>query len=221
MVWNLKFWGCMTVAFALLALLIGASPLQNAGVGGPGSSTANAVARWADTSGIRLVSSGVIIDDTDHLITPTNVGTTGVGVTVIEYGTAFHHLTRLDMGMGVLSDIAGGVNEAEGLLIYTFPAGVVLVDVVHMDVGITQTEGFINADTPDVGVGSVIATGAVAVLGGTATFEDYVTGTAAANCTGTVTDSSTEATAGGARLLQAGDAHTVHFNAGGPVGGER
>ena len=82
-----------------------------------------------------------------------------------------------------------------------------------MDVGITQTQGNINADQPDVGIGTDIATGGVSVLGGTAAFEDFVTGQAAANCTGTVTDKSTESTAGGAMLLEASAAHTVHFNA--------
>lgn len=141
-----------------------------------------------------------------------NTGTAGTGTTATEFGDGYHHLTQLAMA-GVLPDIAGTVAEAEGLLVYTFPVGVILIDSIHMDVGITQTEGFINADTPDVGVGSTIASGAQALLSGVgATAEDYVTGQTAANCTGTVTDKSTEATGGGATLLEAADGHLVHLN---------
>ena len=139
-------------------------------------------------------------------------GTAGTGTTAHEWGDGFSRLTRLTIA-GVLPDIVGGAAEAEGLLIYTFPAGVILVDAVHMDVSITQTDGFINADTPEVGIGSVIATGAVLVLNGNALFMDYVTEQTATNCTGTKTEKSTESTAGGAKLLEASDAHTVHFNA--------
>jgi len=38
------------------------------------------------------------------------------------------------------------------------------------------TVGTTTTDTPDVGLGTVIATGAVAVLSGTGTFEDIITG---------------------------------------------
>ncbi len=144
-----------------------------------------------------------------------NLGTAGAGTTAIEFGDGFHHVTRIDMGTGVLAAIPGADAEAVGLLIYTFPAGVIIVDAVHMDVGITQSAGNINTDQPIVGIGSVIATGDVSDLVGTSTFEDYVTGVAAANCTGTKTDSTTEMTAGGSVIIPAsgGLAHTVHFNA--------
>lgn len=156
---------------------------------------------YTDTSGTIIVISG----GTD------NAGTVGVGITAAEYGDTHNHVTVLTVA-GVLPDIAGTAAEGEGLLIYTFPAGVILVDWVHMSVGITQTDGFINADTPEIGIGSVIATGAVAVLNTPGTFEDYITGTAAANCTGTATVVSTESTAGGGNRLLTGDAHTMHIN---------
>lgn len=182
---------------------------------GPVSSTDNAIARFDGATG-KLVqnASGVTVDDNNRIISTGNEGTAGTGTTATEYGDGFHHVTRLAMA-GVLPNIGSGVTLGLGLLVYTFPAGVILVDAVHMDVGITQSQGFINADTPEVGIGSVIAVGAVSALNGTSTFEDYVTGTSAGNCTGTKTDLTTETTAGGAVVIPAsgGLAHTVHFNA--------
>ncbi len=136
----------------------------------------------------------------------TSAGTAGTGVVATEYGDGFSRVTKLELA-GVLPDIVGGAAESEGLLVYTFPAGVIMVDAVHMDVSITQTEGFINTDTPEVGVGSTLAASASATLG--ATEDDYVAGLVAANCTGTKTDKS-EASA---VLLEVSDAHTIHFNA--------
>ena len=56
---------------------------------GPTSSTDNAIVRFNGTTGKVVQDSGVTVDDSDRLITPTNVGTAGTGTTVIEYGTAF------------------------------------------------------------------------------------------------------------------------------------
>ena len=142
-----------------------------------------------------------------------NAGAPGTGTTAVEYGDGFNHITVLTMG-GVLPAIAAGAN-AYGLLVYTFPAGVTRVKSVHMDVGIDGNETNIDADTPEVGVGSVIATGAVAVLNGTTGFDDYVTETTAANCTGTVTDFSFDTVDAGLTLNIAGGGagKLLHLNA--------
>ena len=139
-------------------------------------------------------------------------GTAGVGVTVQEEGVGYHHLTKLTLA-GVLPAITGDTAEAEGLLIYTFPVGVIVVNSVHMDVSITETEGFIDSDTPFVGIGTVIATGAVSDLTGTAGFDDYVIQKAATNCTGTKTDRSEIPATSAIALIEAGQEHKVHFNA--------
>lgn len=175
---------------------------SNTGIGQAGADLLSLI-----TGGVEAIR----LDASQNMISGANAGTAGSGTTATEYGDSHHHLTRLAMA-GTLPDIVGGAAEAEGLLVYTFPAGVILVDAVHMDVGITQSEGNIDADTPKVGVGSVIATGSVNALAGTAAFMDYVTEQTAANCTGTVTDKSTELTAGGSSLIEAGGEHKVHFN---------
>ena len=87
--------------------------------------------------------------------------------------------------------------------------------VTYQSVGFTGG-GTVDADTPDVGIGSVIATGAVSVLGGTATFEDYITGSAAADCSGTaLVVGPVGAVAGihtGISLNKAADVKAVHLN---------
>jgi len=141
------------------------------------------------------------------LLTSANVGTPSTGVTANEYGDGSYHRTVLTVDT-VLPAIAGGANLAVGKLLYTLPAGPAVIRSAYMALAITQTTGNITADTPDGGLGMVIASGVVAVLGGTATFENVITGQTFNDCNGTV-----EAFAAIADLIiQAADAHTIHFN---------
>jgi len=140
-----------------------------------------------------------------------NPGTAATGITAQEFGDGFVQTTVLTVST-VLPAIAGGASLGVGKLAYTFPAGIILVEAAYMSLGITQTQGNINADTPDIGLGTVIASGAVAVLGGTATFENLITGQTAANCTGTATVAAGVPTAGVPLLIPAASAHTVHIN---------
>jgi hypothetical protein len=77
-----------------------------------------------------------------------------------------------------------------------------------MDVAITQTEDNITADTPDIGIGTVIGSGVVNVLGGTATFENILTGQTAADCDGTATVKTVDTSL----VIESSAAHTVHLN---------
>jgi hypothetical protein len=99
-----------------------------------------------------------------------------------------------------------------GKLLYTFPAGVIIVESAYMSLAITQTEGNITADTPDGGLGTVIASGAVATLDGTATFENILTGQTFNNCSGTAEVKTAIPTAGVPLVIEAAGAHTVYFN---------
>ncbi len=148
-------------------------------------------------------------------IEPGNLGTAGTGTTAAEFGDQYNHVTVLTMA-GTLPAITGDTAQAVGLLIYTFPAGNIEVGPIHMKVGITQSQGNINSDDPDVGVGSTIATGANALLSANAAFEDFITGQTAVNCTGTVTDAFLASTAGGPVLIADGETRTVHLNAADP-----
>lgn len=137
-----------------------------------------------------------------------NVGAASDYSTALEYGDGSFHKTRLSL-TGALPAIAGGANLAVGRLIYTLPAGAIRIISAFLDgVAITQSEGNITADTPDVGIGTTIGSGAVAVLGGTAAFENILTGQTFADCDGTgKTDG-----AASSLILDSTDDHTVYFN---------
>ena len=138
-----------------------------------------------------------------------NQGTAGTNCTVNEHWTSpFTCTTKITLTAVDVPDIAGGADLGVGMLIYTFPAGEACVRGSGMSVAIQQVDGNITADTPDVGLGTVIASGAVAVLSGTATFENILTGQTATDCDGTAIIANVEtdlaiATAG---------AHTVYLN---------
>ena len=152
------------------------------------------------------------VDKTGNLGTSANAGTPGTGVTAVESGDGKHHVTTLTVST-TLPAIAGGANLGVGKLLYTFPAGVQAINATYMSIGITQTQGNINADTPEVGIGTVIASGAVATLDGTATFEDIITGQVAANCTGTATVTALTPTASPFKLITlVGGSKAVYLN---------
>lgn len=141
-------------------------------------------------------------------VTPVaNVGTAATGVTAVERGDSHVHVTILTVST-TLPAIAGGANLGVGKLLYTLPAGACIILGASMSLAITQTQGNITADTPDGGLGSVIASGAVAVLSGTATFEDILTGQTFNDCNGTAEVTAVQTS----MVMQAGAAHTVHFN---------
>jgi hypothetical protein len=144
----------------------------------------------------------------------TNAGSAASDVTATEYGDGHVHVTELAIS-GMEFTVAGAADEAIGNLVYTFPAGVHEHEVSYMSIAL-QGGGTVDSDTPEVGVGSAEASGAVAVLGGTSAFEDYIEGTAAANCSGTATVvGPVGATAGvltGISLNTASDDKTVYLN---------
>lgn len=136
-----------------------------------------------------------------------NVGTVASGSSVVEYGDGYNHQSVITVNT-TLPAIAGGANLAIGKLIYTLPAGACVVSHVYKSIAITQTQGNINADTPDVGLGTTIASGAVAVLSGTSAFENIMTGQTAANCTGTATVNTSSVHTD----IAAGDDHGIYLN---------
>ena len=139
--------------------------------------------------------------------TNANVGTAATGSTAVEYGDGYEHTTVLTVDT-TLPAIAGGADLAIGKLVYTLPAGAVMVRAAYVSVSITQTEGNITADTPDVGLGTTIASGAVAGLSGTAAFENIMTGQTAADCDGTATVETVTSSLD----IESGDDHTIYVN---------
>lgn len=156
-------------------------------------------------------SKAAILDTNKRLRTNASVGTANTGSTAVEYGDGRLHQTVLTLAT-TLPAIAGGASLGVGKLLYTFPAGAIIVESAYMSVAITQTEGNITADTPDVGLGTVIASGAIATLDGTGTFENIITGQTAADCNGTATVKTAIPTANVPFVIEAGAAHTIYLN---------
>ena len=147
-------------------------------------------------------------------------GTAGSGVTAQEYllagdDTGALHLTNLSIDTDtVIGAVADTAAIARGILIYTFPAGQIIVKRVYGDIGLDVDETNYDEDTPEVGLGTVVASGANATLGDVgATSEDIWGPHVAAGC-------DTKATAADAgqfvtvpNLIIAGaGAHTVYLN---------
>lgn len=142
-----------------------------------------------------------------------NAGTPGTGVTAAEWGDGYNHVTVLTVNT-TLPAIAGGASLGLGVLAYTLPSGAQIINASYMSLAITQTQGHINANTPKVGLGSVIAVGAVSVLNGNAAFMDIITEQSAANCTGTATVKTALATSSPfAFVTEAAGSKAVYMNA--------
>lgn len=134
-------------------------------------------------------------------------GTAGTDVVAFEGGDKVNRWTTLTIN-STLPAIAGGADLAVGKLVYTLPAGEILITGTSMNVALTAADGNIDADTPDVGIGTTIGSGAVAVLGGTAAFENILTGQTATDCSGTATVATVSTNL---VIATAGD-HTVYLN---------
>lgn len=134
-------------------------------------------------------------------------GGANAGVTAVEYSDGIRHKTVLVVDT-VLPAIAGGADLAVGKLLYTLPAGEILVEAAYMSLAITQTTGKITADTPDGGLGTTIGSGVVDVLGGTSAFENILTGQTFNDCNGTAEVASSAP----ALLIAAGGNKTVYFS---------
>jgi len=143
----------------------------------------------------------------------TTVGTTatptGGTITTYERGDGSNHTTYLVLNAFEMPAITGGVDQGLGHLLYTFPAGAItVVSAEFVDLNLDELDGNITNDTPEVGLGTTIASGAVAVLSGTAAFENILTGQVAPDCNGTDFDASD--TSG--LSIAAIDDHTVYLN---------
>ena len=135
-------------------------------------------------------------------------GTPATGFTALEEGEGDYHKTTLTVST-VFGAIAGGAALGLGILAYTLPAGEIIVESAYASIALAQLDGNITADTPEVGLGTVIASTAVAVLSGTATFENILTGQVAADCNGTAT---VKTVSDQVLVIATAGAHTVYLN---------
>ena len=146
---------------------------------------------------------------TAALNTGANVGTAGTGVTAVEFGDGFTHVTVLTLTAAALTPTIPADAEGAGVIIYTFPAGVYVGTSAHMDVTAVTADSATNA--VDMGLGSFIASGDIVTLT-TAAMEDWVTGQTVADISSPATEKSTVMTNGSPLLFEAADSHVLHLN---------
>ena len=162
-----------------------------------------------DVTGALAVTGAQV--NTAAVETLANVGVSAA-TSVKEYGDGYNHTTVLTCTGLALPQPTGGSALGVGDLVYTFPAGAVILDSAYMNVDVTIGAAT-KTDEADIGLGSVIATGAVSVLGGSPTFEDIITGQLLADVDGTdPVPVAAIPTVGAPLFIASGDAHTVHFN---------
>lgn len=140
-----------------------------------------------------------------------NLGVANTGVTAVEYGGAYRHQTILTINQAAALTSGDNASLADGYLIYTFPAGEIVVHAASMQLALVNAEH--AAETVEVGIGTTIGTGAVAVLGGTAGMENILTGTAAAGMEATdILTLTAIPTAAVPLVIADADPHIVHVN---------
>lgn len=147
------------------------------------------------------------------------VGTTPVGtVGIQEFGDSYQKTTVLTLTNFIIGALPGaGANLAIGNIVYAFPAG------EHLELGYSYNIALTAAGTgvaANTALGSVIGSGAVNTLAGTATFMDRLTQQAITTAAGggTAVVKTTVATAGalaGIAINAAASVKNVFLNAAG------
>jgi hypothetical protein len=130
--------------------------------------------------------------------------------TVVANETGFdsHRITTIDIADLSLI-VTTNASKGDGKLIYTFPAGKIVVKRTTLSIGVVGTAALNVADTPEIGVGTVVATGAIATLGaGAATMENLFDGTAISACDNTAYQGSQSLTL----AIAAAGVHNVYLN---------
>lgn len=107
------------------------------------------------------------------------------GVTLVDYGYGPYHVTKLTLAGVTVGTTSDGNSLGFGVQLLTLPPGELVVRSARCAVGLTSADDT-KTDTPELGLGTTVAAGAVAVLGGTAAFENIMIGTAVADVNGTV-----------------------------------
>ena len=135
-------------------------------------------------------------------------GTLDDSLTTVEYGDGRLHQSVFTLANVEFPAITGGGAEAQGVALGTLPAGDIIVRNVYIDLDLNEDDGNNTADTPDLGIGTTVASGAVATLDGTPAFENIMTGQTMDDC------NETDEEFGEARflLIKAADSHIVYLN---------
>lgn len=107
-----------------------------------------------------------------------DAGTVTTSATTVaeEHGDGLWHVTKLTMTNFAMGTSGDNAALAIGAKFYTFPAGTIVIEDASIVGGITAAIS-ITTNTPEVGIGTVVGSGASATL--STTMEDIVDGGAA------------------------------------------
>lgn len=215
--------GNLTAGFDVMQIASTGSPsstshvlnvTQATGAGTSGAYALHVSATGANVEGLHVDDGTSLFDEAvtlgSTLLTTSNVGVVGTNVTAVEQGSSRQHTTVLTLTSADLGAIAAMADQAVGAAIYTLPAGAIAVKVAYMSVGLTGAVG-VQGDTPDVGIGTLVGSGANAVLSAVgAGAENIITGQTAADANGTAT---VRTIVNQVLAIETGDSHIVYLNA--------
>ena len=138
------------------------------------------------------------------------LGTVGSGVTAVEYGVGNRRTTVLTLAKVEAFTVTDDSAICDGHLIYTFPAGEILIENVSASLNVTLAEDSANA-AAELGMGNVIGSAAQAELGlDNAGCENFLGPIATADMAG-VANVLTQTQE---LVLATADPHLVHVNIG-------
>ncbi|MCK9526966.1 MAG: right-handed parallel beta-helix repeat-containing protein, partial [Limnochordia bacterium] len=168
---------------------------------------------WVENNELAGYTAGLLDSGASNIIQnnngyTTHAGTANTGVTATESSDGHTFKTTLTVSQTDALTFADNAALADGYLLYTFPAGAIIVESAYMSMAVTAAED--TTATPDVGLGTTEGSGANATLQAVgAAAENILTGQSAANCSGTAT---VKTVADQVLVIEAGDDHTVYFN---------
>lgn len=148
----------------------------------------------------------------------TTTGAEVSGLTITDYGNEIIHRTVLDgtflSAADVLKDGAlGAATAAMGKKIFDFPEGGIHVEAAVLDLTLVAS---LATASVEVGLGTVVATGATSALGASSTYEDVIdgnTGGVTCSTTGTAYQRVAAAESDAAAFDGCGTAKDLYLNA--------
>jgi len=144
----------------------------------------------------------------DFTVAPGSLlGTAAAGVIANEIVNGRHHITQLSFSALAVGAATGAAALSFGKLLYTLPDGAIQIRGSRMSIAL-QGGGTVDDDTPDGGLGTTVGSGVVSVLGGTAAFENILTGQTFNNCKGTAETKSIATNL----VIETGGNKTIYFN---------
>jgi hypothetical protein len=145
-------------------------------------------------------------------VAPKTVGSVPSGVSVKEYGDEYgNRTTVLTVNKVDAFTVADNSALCDGTLLYTFPAGAIIVDSAKIALAVSLAED--TTATPEIGLGNVEGSDTQATLGADDAGCENILGPATMDdCDGTVETLTATTNSGAGLVLAAADAHTVYCN---------